>query len=141
MDRITIEEKPRDTVGIVVFSKLNDVLQSVALRDNGEAWTYYGGDKREGEPGALAAQRWLRDLLNLDVSADELVAFARTSDSVGTCTLFAIGLEGNVPACQWALSQLPKYLSEMALDVPVMIEMAKLALTFPNDIFFTAEMR
>jgi hypothetical protein len=138
---ITIEEKYRDTVGIVIFSKLNDVLTSVAMRDNGDAWTYFGGDKREGEPGPLAAQRHLRELLNIDVSADDLVAFARTSDSVGTCTLFSIALDGNVPACQWALSQLPKYLSEMALDVPVMIEMAKLALMFPNDIFFTAEMR
>jgi hypothetical protein len=134
------EGLPKETVGILVFSKFNDALASVALRDNGQAWTYYGGDKLEGEPSILAAQRWLRELLSLDVSTDDLIPFARTSDSVGACTLFAVGLEGNVPACQWALSQLPKYLSEMALDVPVMIEMAKLALTFPDEIFFTAEM-
>jgi len=133
-------EEPRDTVGILIFSVRDGVPHSVALRDNGEAWTYFGGSKRENEPSILAAQRWLRELLNIDVSDNELIPFARTKDSVGTCTLFAIGLEGVVPACQWALSQLPKYLSEMALDVPAMIEMAKLALMFPAQIFFTATM-
>lgn len=140
MDRIS-ETKPKDAVGILVFTKDDDVLVAVVMQRNGDAWSYFGGEKQEGEPDIVAAQRWMRAQLGIDLPTEALVPFARTQDSHGRCGFFATALSDRPPASIWALSQVGKYSSEMALDVPVMIEMAKLALTFPDDIFFTVDMK
>lgn len=132
----------KDTVGILIFSKRGDgTLYSIALQNNTQTWTYFGGDKLEGEPDIVAAQRWVRDSLGMEVSTDDLVPFARTTDVFGRCAFFALGYSGHIPGPNFALSQVANQAADMAMDVPVLIEMAKLALMFPDDIFFTAEMR